>query len=175
MPTSTLSTMTWLLPAALLLATACTPTLRQPAPPAAVQAEANRQLALRYFNDMWNRLDPAVADQIIAPDVVGHVNARTLQGIETLRQRIASIGKIYAPMRFTVESVVAEGDRIAVRWTQHATHTGAHLGPATAGKSVTVTGMNMFRVAAGRIAEIWVNADDLGELEQLGLPFPPGV
>jgi predicted ester cyclase len=70
-------------------------------------------------------------------------------------------------MRFTVEDVVGDGDRVVVRWTQEGKHSGL-LGPATAGKAFKVGGMNLFRMAGGHIAELWVVSDDLGELEQIG-------
>jgi steroid delta-isomerase-like uncharacterized protein len=137
------------------------------APPAST--EISRQLALRYYNEMWARLDPNAADALVATDVVGHVDGRTLTGVATLKARVKQIARMYAPTRFTVDAVVAEGDHAVVRWTQHGTHTGVAFGAGTKGKAITVTGMNMFRIANGRIAELWVNADDLGERAQLGL------
>lgn len=146
-----------------------------PALAVAARPDGNKRTARRYFEEMWNRLDPGVANQIVAPDVVGHIGGTTVRGRPALDQRIAFIGKLYSKMRFTVDDVIAEGDRVVVRWTQHGTHSGAVLGPATAGKSFTVSGMNAFRFKDGRIAEIWIVSDDLGELEQVGaLTRPAG-
>jgi predicted ester cyclase len=143
--------------------------------PVPAAASANRALVLRYFNDLWNRGDAAVADEIIAPDVVGHVNSMTLHHRQALKDRVQALGKIYTASVFTVDAVVADQDGVAVRWTQRATHSGTFLGPQTAGKSVTVTGTNLFRIAGDRIVEIWVNSDDLAELQQLGVQLPGGV
>ncbi|MBL8132876.1 MAG: ester cyclase [Anaerolineae bacterium] len=56
-----------------------------------------------------------------------------------------------------------------VRWTFSGTHTGSYMGYAGTGRSVSVTGMNVFRIADGKIIELWTNGDDLGELQQLGI------
>jgi steroid delta-isomerase-like uncharacterized protein len=138
--------------------------------------DTNAQIARRYFDDVWNRADLAVLDRILDARVVGHVNAATLHGTETLKQRIAALRTIYADVRFGVEDVVAAGDRVAVRWTFEGTHVGPAYGRPASGKKVSVTGMNLFRIADGRIAELWVTADDLGELEQMGvIEVPAGA
>ena len=124
----------------------------------------------RYFEDIWNRGDLAAVETLIAPDVAGHVNGRTFHGGEALKQRLAALWAAFPEPRFTMDDLLVDGARAAVRWTFRGTHDGGtYLGQAATGRSVTVTGMNVFRLAGGQIAELWVNADDLGELEQLGL------
>lgn len=143
-----------------------------PHPNTPAVAEGER-LARRYFDDMWNRFDGSVADAIVAEDVVGHVGAVTVRGRQALHARIGQVREMYSASRFTIDEVLSSGDRVAVRWTQRATHTGARLGASVAGREVQVTGSHFFRVSDGRIAEIWVNSDDLGELHQIGLVTPP--
>jgi steroid delta-isomerase-like uncharacterized protein len=126
------------------------------------------QLARSYF-EMWNTADAARADDLVAPDLVGHVNAATLHGAETLRQRIANVYAIYSDAHFAIEDVVVAGDRAVVRWRFEGTHSGPAFGKAATGNRVSVNGVNIFRIADGKIAELWVSADDLGELEQLGV------
>jgi steroid delta-isomerase-like uncharacterized protein len=133
----------------------------------------NKTITRRYFEDMWNKGDVAVSDELIAADIVGHVSGTTLHGIETLKQRLSMLHAIYSEPRFTVEDQVAEGDKVLTRWTFRGKHTGETMGAAPTGKQVTVTGMNLFRLTGGKIAEIWLNADDMGELQQLGIiPVP---
>jgi steroid delta-isomerase-like uncharacterized protein len=129
----------------------------------------NARTVRRYFDDMWNRGDTKVVDELMADDVVGHVNNITIHGREVLRQRIAVLWSAYSDLRFDVQDVVVADDRAVVRWTFRGRHTGALYGSPGTGRSVAITGMNMFRLADSRIAEVWVSADDLGELEQLGL------
>jgi predicted ester cyclase len=146
------------------------------APEARVDStEGNKAVARRHFEDMWNRMDASVADEIVDPNVVGHVGAVTLHKREALKERVATIRGIYESSRFSIETMVAEGNLVAVRWIQRARHSGVFLGPQTKGKDVTVGGMHVFRLQGGRIVEIWVNEDDLGELQQLGVQVPSGV
>jgi predicted ester cyclase len=133
----------------------------------------NKIIARRYFEDMWNKGDVAVSDELITADIVGHVSGTTLHGIETLKQRLSTLYAIYSEPRFTIEDQMAEGDKVLTRWTFRGKHTGETMGAAPTGKQVTVTGMNLFRLTGGKITEIWLNADDLGELQQLGIiPVP---
>jgi steroid delta-isomerase-like uncharacterized protein len=76
--------------------------------------------------------------------------------------------KAFPDARYTVEDRLAEGDRVAVRWTLRATQSGDYLGHPATGKSFAVTGTSTFRIAQGKIQEIVVNMDRLGMMEQLG-------
>jgi steroid delta-isomerase-like uncharacterized protein len=138
-----------------------------------MSTDTNKTVTRRYFEDLWNRQDLALAAELLTPDAVGHVAGTDFHGPAALRQRVENLCQVYADPRFTVEDQVAEGDRVAVRWTFTGRHVGAFMGVAPTGREVRVTGINLFRLAAGQIAEIWLNADDLGELQQLGvLPIP---
>lgn len=131
-------------------------------------------LARRYFS-MWNSADIAAADSILASNVTGHANGATLHGPETFKQRVTHLWKAYPDAKFSLDDLVATEDRVVVRWT----FSGKNIGPfprrPATGHAVAVTGMNLFRIEAGKIAEVWVSADDLGELEQLGLIKPPAL
>jgi predicted ester cyclase len=130
--------------------------------------EQNKAIARRYF-DMWNARNPALADEFVAADVAGHIAGKAFSGIAVLKERINSLSSIYSNPGFTVEDLFGEGDRIAVRWTLRGAHTGEYMGAKPTGKQVTATGINIFRIAGGKVAEIWVESDDLGELQQLGV------
>jgi len=105
--------------------------------------------------------------------VVGHVGGKEIRGAETIRQRLSNLRGAFSDVRFTVEDTVAEGDKVVVRWTFRGRNTGAYMGAKATGKAVNITGMNLFRIAGGKIQELWVEADDLGELRQLGLVKEP--
>jgi steroid delta-isomerase-like uncharacterized protein len=74
----------------------------------------------------------------------------------------------------TVEDMVAEGDRVAVRHTHRATHTGAFQGIPPTGKRIEVTGIEVLRMREGQIAEFWHMDDFLGLMQQLGVVPAPG-
>jgi len=69
---------------------------------------------------------------------------------------------------YSVDDLIAEGDKVVLRWTFHATHKGEFLGPAATGKPVTIMGVTTNRIAGGKIDEGWVSADNLGFLQQVG-------
>ena len=70
--------------------------------------------------------------------------------------------------QMTIEDLIAEGDKVVYRGTIRGTHRGAFMGIAPTGKHVTFTGIAIFRVEEGKIAELWQNLDTLGLLQQLG-------
>ena len=134
-----------------------------------MSAEQNNAVARRYLEEIWNQRNLAVIDEIIAPEVVGHVAGQTFRGVGTLRQRAKNLSAIYSDVHFTVEDQIAERDKVLVRWTFRGRHTGEYLGAKPTDKEVVATGMNLFRLVNGKIEELWVESDDLGELQQLGV------
>jgi predicted ester cyclase len=138
-----------------------------------MSTEQNKAVTRRYFEELWTQNNVAVIDEIIAPDVVGRVAGQTFRNADTLRKRAGNLRAIYSDVRFSVEDQIAEGDKVLVRWTFLGRHTGKYLGAEPTGREVTSTGMNLFRLAGGRIAELWIESDDLGELQQLGVVTLP--
>ena len=157
-----------LIPAALLIMLMCGCATHRP--PALQQ---NKELARRYFEGWANRGDPLVADALIATNVVLRNPPHVVQGLATYKQGMAAFHAAFPDLRFTIEEEIAEGNSIAVRWTMRATHLGEYQGRAPTGKKVTVTGISIFQIADGKIQDIAVNMDRLGQFEQLGwLPAP---
>jgi len=68
----------------------------------------------------------------------------------------------------TLEELLAEGDKVVVRWTLHGTHQGALMGLAPTGKPIVTRGISIYRLAEGQLGEPWVNYDVLGLHQQLG-------
>jgi len=95
-------------------------------------------------------------------------------GTAGIKQFISIYRTAYPDTHFTVEDQVAEGDKVATRWTATGTHRGELMGIAPTGKRVTVTGIAITRVTNGKIVETWNNFDALGQLQQLGVIPVPG-
>jgi predicted ester cyclase len=89
-------------------------------------------------------------------------------GREGVVDRFSMIVRGLAP-RFTVEDVVAEGDKVVVRWTNAGTHVGDFLGAPPTGRSFTIGGIDVYRVDGELLAEHWHQLDQLSMLGQLGL------
>jgi predicted ester cyclase len=93
-------------------------------------------------------------------------------GREGLKDRVSMLVEGLAPT-FTIEDVVAEGDRVVVRWTNSARHVGGFLGIPPTGRTCAIAGIDIYRIEDHRLAEHWHVIDQLAMLQQLGLlPAP---
>lgn len=155
---------TVLLLAAALLAAA--PVLAQA--PQAGGPEANKALAQRYF-DILSAGSLASLDQVIAADFADRTpGAGSTRGPEAIRETQSRARQLFEGIRYTVQDLLAEGDRVAARYTVHAQRKG--------GKSVEVTGVTLFRIAGGKIQEAWIFNDQIELFRQLGYTLlPPPV
>jgi steroid delta-isomerase-like uncharacterized protein len=136
-------------------------------------SEANKDVIRRLLADV-DRGDVDVVDSYYAEDYVDHTPSlvrRLASGREGARQAFAVFRRAFPDTRHTIEDLVAEGDRVAARISAQATHTGELFGHAPTGKVVTMTGIAIYRIVDGRIAERWAD-QTLGVLEQLGITAP---
>jgi steroid delta-isomerase-like uncharacterized protein len=136
--------------------------------------EENRAIVRRAY-EFWNTGDAAAIDRLVAPDLVMHLRGRSdVAGVDAYRSFYAGYRAAFPDQRWTIEELIAEADTVVALWTLRATHRGELMGIAATGREVTVTGISVFRIADGRIAENWVQSDILGLLQQLGAVPPIG-
>ena len=115
-------------------------------------------------------------DELVAPDFVGHeMAAGTPPGPEGFHQFYARLRSAFPNLRYTVDDLIAEGDKVVVRWKWSCTHTGVFRGIAPTGRQVTVTGMAIYRLAGGKIVEHWVELGMHRLLQQLSASAGPGA
>ena len=134
-----------------------------------MSTEDNKANIRRGYEEGFNQRNLAVFDELMASDYVWHIASTTMQGREPAKQLISRFLSAFPDGRYTIEDMIAEGDRVVVRQTFRGTHQGDFMGIAPTGKQVTVTEIEIFRVANGRGVENWTNSDDLGLLQQLGV------
>jgi steroid delta-isomerase-like uncharacterized protein len=137
-----------------------------------VNTEETKRVVLRLY-ELLNNGDAESLGSLVTQDYVEH---DPLPGQGTGRDgvvdRFSMIVGALAP-RFTVEDVVAEGDKVVVRWTNAGTHVAEFAGIPATGRSFTIAGIDIYRVANGSICEHWHVIDQLAMLGQLGLlPAP---
>jgi steroid delta-isomerase-like uncharacterized protein len=135
-------------------------------------ASHHKLLAERVWDEVWHKGDLDRMDALFAADFVRHDPGRDLQGVEQNRQFVASLRAAFPDGRFTVEDLIEEGDKVVVRYRFNGSHLGAFQGMAPSGKQVSYTGILIYRVKDGRIAEQWTQIDLMGFLRQLGVPPP---
>jgi steroid delta-isomerase-like uncharacterized protein len=136
----------------------------------------NKALVRRWFKEFWSKGNLAVADQIVAPNYANHDSAGPMPepGREGLKKHMTAYRTAFPDLTFSIDDVLAEGNKVTVRWTSRGTHKGAVMGIAPTGKPFTITGISVVRVTSGKVAEGWVTWDTLGMLQQLGAIAPLG-
>ena len=140
-----------------------------------MSAENNKALVRRFYDEAWNKHNPAVVDEIYAADWVD--TSPPIPGIpqtrDGLKQFMGEYLRAYPDARITIEDQLVEGDRVVTRWTGRGTQTGELMDLAPTGKKVAVAGVQIDRLTGGKIVESWTLFDQLGMLQQLGaVPAP---
>jgi len=132
--------------------------------------DANAKGSRRMIEEVFGAGKYELADELVAADAVGHDPAlpETPTGPEGVKEAARGYRGAFPDLRMSAEEVVAQGDKVAIRWTARGTHKGELFGIAPTGKEATVTGITIDRWAGGKIAESWTNWDTLGLLQQLG-------
>jgi steroid delta-isomerase-like uncharacterized protein len=138
--------------------------------------ETNKALSRRFLEEVFNNGKLNVLDEIIAKDHVT-TGPGTLPGLPTgpegQKQLVTVYRNAFPDVHFTVDEQIAEGDKVVTRWTGRGTHKGELFGIPATGKSSTVTGIAVDRIANGKIAESWGIFDQFGMMQQLGvIPMP---
>lgn len=131
-------------------------------------SEQNKKIARQVFEEIQSQGKTNLVDQIVANDYVGHTPPKDFNGPEGAKQFEAMLRSGFPDLRVTVEDQLAEGDRVATRWTFRGTHHGEFQGIPPTGKQVTMKGITIFRIANGKLIEGWNRPDMLGMLQQLG-------
>jgi predicted ester cyclase len=144
-------------------------------PGAGDAAELNKALIRRMFERSINEGDLSVFDGALDPAFV--LYAPTLDepghGVAAIRRFVTGLRTGFPDITVSIEQLLAEGDCVAIRFrTTRQTHRGRYLGIPPTGRAVTMTGMGMFRLRAGRVEEMRLELNALGAAQQLGV-VPP--
>ena len=126
--------------------------------------EENKAIVRREQEELWNHsgnLD--AADELFVPDYV-----------EAAKQEAADFRRGFPDVVSTIEDLIAEGDKVVARWRARATHQGEYMGIPPTGKEVEFTGISVYRIEAGKIAQSWNEEDELGLMRQIGAVAEPG-
>ena len=137
----------------------------------------NKTVVLRFYREVWDMGNVGVAHDIFADDYVRHDlrPSAALPGPAGQAKIAADFRQAFPDLRFGVDVVLGEDDLVAARWTATGTQTGPWGAVAPTGKHVTFSGVNIFRLAGGKVVEIWNHRDDLGLMTQVGAPIVAGA
>jgi predicted ester cyclase len=141
-----------------------------------MSTETNKKLVRRFYDEVLNDGRAEVIDELALADYTEHDPLPGQRdGLVGLKDRTAMLIEGLAPT-FTVHDVIAESDRVVVRWTNAGTHSGPFLGIPPTGRSFSMAGIDIYRIENDRMAEHWHVVDQLTMLQQLGLvPTPESV
>ncbi len=131
----------------------------------------NKALTRRFLEEAFNEGNLDIVDELVTDGFVNHDAAapEPQVGIAAARASISGYRDAFPDLKITIEEQVADGDRVATRWSARGTHRGELMGMPATGKQATVTGITIDKIENGRIAESWTNWDTLGMLQQLGV------
>jgi predicted ester cyclase len=144
--------------------------------------ETNKELVRRWVEEVINQGSLTACDELMATDYIEHAVATfgqsepgMVNGPRSMRETTGWLHSQFPDVRMTIESLIAEGDTVAVRVLAEGTNTGQLAGmlPPT-GKRFSAHQSHWFRVEQGRLAEHWANREDLPTMLQLGVIQPPG-
>jgi len=142
---------------------------------ATADIETNKAIERRIFEEVWNQGALDVADELLAADCIVHTppNPDTV-GTEAFKGMVGMYLAAFPDLQWTTEDIIAEGDKVVIRWTATGTHQGELMSIPASGRQVTWTGMTIYRFADGKIVENWWAYDALGMMQQITgpLPFP---
>ena len=131
--------------------------------------EENKRTVRRIIEEIFLRRDIAAADELLTEDFTPHTWGQMPPGRDGVKEAITRVSEGISDARMQIEDVIAEGDRVAVRLTSSARHSGEFMGMPASGKRYEIGEIHIFRLRDGRVAEHWHQADFLGMMRQLGV------
>lgn len=141
--------------------------------------EANKEIVRRYYEEAFNENRVELLEELVADDVVNHdpVSDETLtpeeaKGFDGFQRHVEAAREAFPDATVIIEDMIAEHDKVCVRFTFEGTHEGPFGGIEPTGRRVSDTTMVLMRLEDGRIVERWAESDNMGMLQQLGVPSP---
>lgn len=153
-----------------------TDTVGSDAPLSGASAGENAALIERFYQEIFNQGNLSAADDIVAFNFVDHISSQMpgqpTKGPEAVKWFAGMYRTAFPNLRVTIDDLMTAGDRVITRVTWHGTQEGQLLGADPTNKQVRISGIDISRIAGGRIVEHWGQIDVLGMLSQLDF-LPP--
>jgi steroid delta-isomerase-like uncharacterized protein len=136
--------------------------------------EENKAVVRRFFEELLSTDNFAVADEILSSDFRFYfAGSPDPMNLEQYKEFLVARRAAFPDRRFVVEDMIAEEDKVSARFTMRGTHKGEFRGLAPSGREVTMSGIDMIRLAEGKMVEDRVEVDQLGMMQQLGVIASP--
>jgi steroid delta-isomerase-like uncharacterized protein len=132
----------------------------------------NKELIRTLHHRLWVDHDVGVLEEMIAPDAVMHWGDSDSNAVAAVRGDVERYFTAFTDVRTSIDDLVAERDKVVLRWTTTGVHTGPYGKVPPTGREVTMTGVDAYRLDGGRVVEAWSMWDALAVYQQLGLVDP---
>jgi steroid delta-isomerase-like uncharacterized protein len=131
-----------------------------------------KAIVRRLYDEVWNKRRLELVDEIISPSHALHdpnVSGSAI-GPEAYKRQVTRFIMGFPDLRFTIEDMVGEKEKVAVVWTISGTHKGEFMGIPPTNKRISVDGITINHIANGKIMDSYISYDALGVFQQLGAP-----
>lgn len=132
--------------------------------------EKNKEIIHRLYDEAWNKGNLNVADECYPARFMQHDPSypdENWGSIDSFKQLVTTLRTAFPDLHIVIEDTIAEGDRVAIRYTVTGTHKGVFNGIPATGKTINITGYEIVKIENGKIAELWNLSDTFTTLRQL--------
>lgn len=129
---------------------------------------ANIETVRKLNDEALNQNKPELLPALLSEGIVFHTTTEE-RGIAAYHALTDRLRVAFGEMQFTIHDLIASGDRVVVRWSMDAKHSGPLTGIPPTGKRIQQLANVIYRMEGGKIAERWAQMDQLGVLRQIGL------
>lgn len=134
-----------------------------------MSAAQNKLLAQRILEEVFSQGIANSIDELFAPGVVVHDPDKELRGLAQVKQGLTRLRAAFPDLAYTAEDMIAEDDKVVIRFRGRGTHQGEFRGIPPTGKGMTYVGIMVLRFVDGRVLDYWAVSDALGIFQQLGV------
>ena len=134
--------------------------------------ETHKAIVRRFVEEIFVAGRPEAVDELVAEDFVPHSWPSTGDPRGDLKRSIERVAGGLADVEFSIDDLIAEGDRVAARLTTSATHVGTFMGMPATNRRYTIEEIHIFRIRDGQVVEHWHTFDRMSLMQQLGVEPP---
>ena len=136
-------------------------------------SDTHAAMIQRYYNDLFcvGKMDTTAVDRYMADEFIAHDLPLAQGGCEDYKRFISMLTASFSEMnRINVCELLSCGDRVVVRWSWSGKHTAEFMGIPATHRQITLKGIDILRLAEGKIADLWQEIDIMGILQQISAP-----
>lgn len=131
-------------------------------------SESSKQFVRRYVDEVYTKGNTDNIDEFLSPDYVNHTEMQEIEGLEAVREFVATMHTAMPDMTEVIHDQVSQGDYEVHRWTISGTHEGEWMGIPPSNNPVSLSGLTLARFEDGKIAEEWSYTNTLALMMQIG-------